>query len=358
MKGKILLFSLLAFFSVGELNRVVGAELLIREDFEAGQNWNYTANFDLWDTLSSKWDIVVTAPHGGSYCAQSQTPTGFLANNSSAFYFSISANEVFIKFWAKFPLDVNSGNAGTNFFRYGTGAGVWVNGGEYDIQDNWLFIYSDKVRSPTINLTTDNTWHEYSFYMNFSTGVWRSWKDAAGDYTIVNAVDNFTDVTYAVPFTTILFPWYFKDNPINSLWWIDDIEVWDGMPVVGSDIIPPGDVTNFSAQPGDSQIALSWTNPTDSDFSGTLIRYFTGTDPYPATHTEGFFVANRPGTPASNDSFTVTGLENGVQYNFSAFTYDDAGNYSPAYVSATPRAAGSGTEPLTAPKDFQQVPSQ
>jgi len=40
----------------------------------------------------------------------------------------------------------------------------------------------------------------------------------------------------------------------------------------GADTTPPGDVTNFIAQSGDRQVALSWTNPTDSDFKGTLIR--------------------------------------------------------------------------------------
>lgn len=107
----------------------------------------------------------------------------------------------------------------------------------------------------------------------------------------------------------------------------------------GSGVIdnPPGDVTDFKAQPGDGQIVLSWVNPTDSDFKGTMIRYATGNDPYPATHTEGTLVCNRETAPGSSDSFIATGLENGTKYNFSAFTYDEAGNYSEtAHVSAIP----------------------
>ena len=70
-----------------------------------------------------------------------------------------------------------------------------------------------------------------------------------------------------------------------------------------------------------------------------MIRYSTGDDPYPptTTHNDGTFVGDREAVPGSSDSFTVTGLENGTKYNFSAFTYDESGNYSEtAHVSATP----------------------
>ena len=47
--------------------------------------------------------------------------------------------------------------------------------------------------------------------------------------------------------------------------------------------------------------------------------------------------ADSEAIPGSSDSFQVTGLDNGTKYNFSAFTYDEGGNYSEsAHVSATP----------------------
>ena len=108
----------------------------------------------------------------------------------------------------------------------------------------------------------------------------------------------------------------------------------------GADTTPPGDVTAFTAQPGDGQIVLSWVNPTDSDFKGTFISYSTGNDPYPATHNDGVIVCDREANFGSSDSFPVTGLDNGTKYNFSAFTYDKSGNYSKtAHVSATPTAS-------------------
>ena len=49
---------------------------------------------------------------------------------------------------------------------------------------------------------------------------------------------------------------------------------------VGDDTTAPGDVANFNATPGPAQITLTWTNPTDTDFAGVMIRYRTdGTNP-------------------------------------------------------------------------------
>ena len=84
-------------------------------------------------------------------------------------------------------------------------------------------------------------------------------------------------------------------------------------------------------------MALSWTNPTDSDLKGIEIRYSTENDPYPATHNDGVIVCDREANPGSSDSFPVPDLENGTKYNFSAFTYDETGNYSETeHISATP----------------------
>lgn len=106
---------------------------------------------------------------------------------------------------------------------------------------------------------------------------------------------------------------------------------------------PPGDVTNFTAQAGDSQLNLSWTNPTDSDFEGTMIRFRTdGT--HPANQSDGELACDRKiseGAPGAgeNDSFTLTGLENGTMYYLSVFTYDQSGNFSQTvHASAMPCA--------------------
>jgi hypothetical protein len=100
------------------------------------------------------------------------------------------------------------------------------------------------------------------------------------------------------------------------------------------------DVTDFNATEGNTQITLTWTNPSDSDFVGTMIRFRTdGT--YPLDHNDGTLVCNKTAAPGSSDGFVHTGLQNGTTYYYSAFTYDEVPNYSDGvYVNATPTAGG------------------
>ena len=99
---------------------------------------------------------------------------------------------------------------------------------------------------------------------------------------------------------------------------------------------PPADVTNFTATAGNAQVTLSWVNPTDADFAGTMIRYRTD-GIYPVDHNDGILVCDRKNTPGSSDIFVHRGLQNGTTYYYSAFSYDAAGNYShTAHAEATP----------------------
>ena len=96
------------------------------------------------------------------------------------------------------------------------------------------------------------------------------------------------------------------------------------------DITPPVNVSNFQATPADKQITLSWQNPPDSDFKA--VRIMRSTDFYPANPWSGTPVYNDKGT-----SVIDTGLINGTTYYYTAFAYDNAGNYSSgAIVSAVP----------------------
>jgi Calx-beta domain/IPT/TIG domain/Cohesin domain len=100
--------------------------------------------------------------------------------------------------------------------------------------------------------------------------------------------------------------------------------------------LPPGDVKNFTALPGNGQVTLSWTNPSDTDFSGVLIRYRTD-GIFPVNKDNGTLVLNRPGLPNANESFLQSGLTNGTTYYYSAFTYDTSQNYSmTAHAQASP----------------------
>ena len=98
----------------------------------------------------------------------------------------------------------------------------------------------------------------------------------------------------------------------------------------GGDIVPPGNVSSFTAVAGETQVRLTWSNPGDSDFSGVKIMRKTGG--YPSNKDDGTQVYDGSGTEKFD-----TGLSNGTKYYYKAFSYDTSGNYaSGSSASATP----------------------
>ncbi|MDO8585408.1 MAG: sugar-binding protein [Armatimonadota bacterium] len=117
--------------------------------------------------------------------------------------------------------------------------------------------------------------------------------------------------------------------------------VYQAMPVP-PDTTPPGPVIGFAAAGGVQQVALSWQNPAESDFIGTLIRYKT--TGYPTSPTDGTLIADKSGLPNASDSYTHTGLVNGTTYYYSAWAHDTPGNNSTkADANATPGGASGAT---------------
>jgi len=88
-----------------------------------------------------------------------------------------------------------------------------------------------------------------------------------------------------------------------------------------TDTIPPQPVTNFQAQPGDSQILLTWQNPPDSDFVG--VRVLRKTTSFPVSPTDGTLVYN-----GKKNSSVDTKLSNAQTYYYTIFAYDKVPNYS------------------------------
>ena len=91
---------------------------------------------------------------------------------------------------------------------------------------------------------------------------------------------------------------------------------------------PPDPVSGFAVSPVDLQLRLSWVNPSNADFAGTVIR--VSTSGYPADANSGTLVCDRSAAPGSSDSFTHSYLQPGVMYFYSAFAYDQARHYSTA----------------------------
>jgi hypothetical protein len=133
--------------------------------------------------------------------------------------------------------------------------------------------------------------------------------------------------------TTYYYTAFAFDNSVNYATGVSDSATpFDG--------IPPASVQVLTAEAGDGQLTLRWTNPADADFDHTLIRYSTSA--YPTGPGDGTAVENGSdgefaNSPASADSFDHTGLTNGQVYYYSAFAADEVPNYATAtQATATP----------------------
>jgi len=106
------------------------------------------------------------------------------------------------------------------------------------------------------------------------------------------------------------------------------------------DFAPPGDVTNLKVQPGSRQLTVTWTDPAVADLD--VIRISWGTEGTFGTPVE---------VPAGAGKYTITGLQNGVEYDVLVVAVDTEGLESPGVTaSGTPRAGSSGGSTPTEPE--------
>ncbi len=98
---------------------------------------------------------------------------------------------------------------------------------------------------------------------------------------------------------------------------------YNGQFITGTwpDVMPPLNVTNFTAQAKQNVINLSWVNPADSDFSFT--RIVRSTTFFPLDPLNGLVVYE-----GNAKSFVDRNITPGILYYYTAFTRDLTGNYS------------------------------
>ncbi|MFH1423817.1 MAG: fibronectin type III domain-containing protein [Candidatus Nealsonbacteria bacterium] len=104
------------------------------------------------------------------------------------------------------------------------------------------------------------------------------------------------------------------------------------------DTTPPSQPLSVSIAPTDKQIALSWVNPTQSDFVRVLIVRKEAAQP--TSRTDGTVVYEGDQT-----QYLDAGLTNGIRYYYALYSYDAVPNYSmPAFVNAEPVAGKESIE--------------
>ncbi len=120
-------------------------------------------------------------------------------------------------------------------------------------------------------------------------------------------------------------------------------QLWIDTASSGGGVIGP--VESFAAAAGNGIVDLSWTNPSDTGFQSTLIRY--STSGYPVSEGDGTGVENGGGgvfanSPGSSDAYQHTGRTNGTTYYYSAFAYDGTDYSAKATGEATPEDTAAG----------------
>ncbi|HWX27199.1 MAG TPA: Ig-like domain-containing protein, partial [Steroidobacteraceae bacterium] len=92
------------------------------------------------------------------------------------------------------------------------------------------------------------------------------------------------------------------------------------------DTTPPGPVTALRIVPADDGLHIEWTNPSDADYAGVMIRRSEGDTP-PSSPASGTLITTAPPSTTTIDDTTVTP---GQTYSYAVFAYDYVPNYAVA----------------------------
>ena len=115
--------------------------------------------------------------------------------------------------------------------------------------------------------------------------------------------------------------------------------------------LAPAAPAGFALAPADGAVTLGWTVPAAAGITGHEYRQKAGGD-YGAWTA---ILTSAP-TEANEDSFTVTGLDNGTLYTFQLRAVNAVGGgVSSAEVAATPNAPASGTVTITGTAEVGQT---
>lgn len=220
--------------------------LLHSDDFEEGASWTYDTHWDqLTEYMSDEWTIVNTAPHGGSWCAQSKEP-GSGSLEDSIFQRSINAestpDQIFIRWWFKAGPSLNNYQA--EFMRMtndpgvdeceigqGTSCGESMNTHPYNVNYNTMTYGSGWGK-----MTAETDWTELAILFDYKNDRIVHWKNQSTytDGTAAGIIEG-DPLLFDGIYTRMMVGIYFKGwetscDGTGYTFYMDDIEVWDGLP--------------------------------------------------------------------------------------------------------------------------------
>jgi len=155
--------------------------------------------------------------------------------------------------------------------------------------------------------------------------------ETSGSETLLTTVTN-TTFTYTDSPLVNGKTYYYKVGAVNSAG-----EEGLSKEVFSTPATVPSAPTGLTATPGDGEVALSWTAPSNG---GDMIDYYI-------VYQDGAALKDNP----SGTSITITGLTNGQEYTFAVAAYNSLGKgANSTEAKATPDASATG---LNAPTNLQ-----
>ncbi len=193
----------------------------------------------------------------------------------------------------------------------------------------WNFTVADTVPPSITNLVVTPS-------VNSASISWNTTKPALSHYlwgtTTDYASGSGTETSYLTTHSTTL------SGLIASTHYFYKIDVEDASgntasvtgsftTLNGQDTTPPANPSNFTAQALSNSIALSWTNPSDPDFTATRITRSTAS--YPLLPSDGVLIYEGSGQSVTDASVSLN-----TRYYYSAFSKDASGNFSSGAIAS------------------------
>jgi len=307
---------------------------------DMGQNWTALAGskYLLFNRSSTtELEPIVAGIDANSVNSRSNLGVGLNYGGLNKINFAevIITGRMFIRFWARFNRG-HYGNfsgspyPGMKFIRVHNDdpeatADIFMslncNHGINPLMYIWQTSSGGTHGSVTIANAYDGNWHKFSMYIDFNSGIVKQWYDVNIE-TLDNANqtwDNNGKIGAATYVTYISLNSNFAaKDPLDEIYSaIDNIEVWDGFPVTTDTIAP---VRNKGFPAGEIGAATTVTDISLTTNENATCRYSALSGISYAEMTE---FTNTTGT---NHTTEVSGLENGLTYNYYVKCKDESEN--------------------------------